>query len=297
MMPLDKWKENGQVSGERETRVPGLLLVFLAAVMWSFAGACVKYVSWSALSIGCIRGIFAAIAIGIVNRCFIFRPTKAICIGALGTFGTSLLFMLSTKITTAANAIVLQYTAPVFVIFLSFIVLKTRPSRRDLITVGVTFLGIALSFLDHIGHGALFGDFLALISGITFAMAFFANSLSGADAMKASYLGCLLNVLLLPFFLTDQAVWEFNITEWLVMAAMGIFQMGLSYIFFSLGMRTVKAVSGSIICTIEPILNPVWTFLVVGEQPGKYALIGGGIVVLAIAFYNLSSIRHSSRKS
>lgn len=274
-------------------KLNGSMLIFLAAVMWSFAGVGTKYVHWSALSVSCIRGLLAAITIGAFNRQWIFKPNRAVLLGAVCTFATSSLFMAANKITTAANAIVLQYTAPAFVIVISVIFLKVKFSKLDITTVVFIFLGISLFFIDHIGRGAFIGDLLAILSGISFAGVFFANRLPGANAMQASYLGCLMSILLLPFLITDPAVWAFNRVEWTAVILLGIFQLGMSYMVFSIGIRTTSALSASIICTIEPILNPIWVFLLIGERPNVLALIGAGVVIVTIVFYNIITVRRA----
>lgn len=275
-------------------KLNGSVLIFIAAVMWSFAGVGTKYVHWSALSVACVRGLLAAVTIGAFNRQWVFRPSRPVLLGAFCTFATSSLFMASNKITTAANAIVLQYTAPAFVIVISVIFLKAKFSKLDVMTVVFIFLGISLFFIDHIGHGAFIGDLLAILSGISFAGVFFANRLPGANAMQASYLGCLMSVFLLPFLIADPAVWAFHTVEWTAVVLMGIFQLGVSYMIFSIGIRTTSAFSASIICTIEPILNPIWVFLLIGERPNLLALAGACVVVATIAFYNIITIRKAS---
>ena len=109
--------------------------------------------------------------------------------------------------------------------------------------------------------------------------------------MRASYLGCLMSILLLPFLINDPAVWDFDKVEWTAVILMGIFQLGMSYMVFSIGIRTTSALSASIICTIEPILNPIWVFLLIGERPNALALVGACVVIVTIAFYNVITVR------
>ena len=269
------------------TNPKGPLLIFLAAVLWSFAGIASKFIPWGPLSIACVRGVIGAFVLGLANKRWFFRPSKAVWLGALATVSTSVLFMTANKLTTAANAIVLQYIAPVIVILLFAFFTKSRPSSRDVIMAGIALFGIALFFLDHLGSGALIGDLLAILSSFTFALVFFANRLPGANAMQASYLGCLLHALLFPVLFFDPYFGLGEPTVLLVIAAMGVLQTGLAYIAFSRGIRTTSAVSASIIAMIEPILNPLWVFFLLGEKPSALALAGAAVVLAAMTVYNV----------
>jgi len=268
----------------------GPVYVFFAAVLWSFAGISGKFIPYGALSIACLRGVIAAITIGIVGGKWFFKPTPAVLLGAFGTFATSVLFMIANKITMAANAIVLQYTAPAFVIILSAIFYRAKPNKLDAVTVLITLGGISLFFIEHIGHGAVLGDLLALLSGLTFAMVFFVNRLPGANPMQASYLGCLLHGLLIPFLFFDESLRRFDPMIALLILATGVIQLGMAYIFFSKGIKTTSAIPSSIIAMIEPILNPIWVFLAMGETPGPLSIVGASIVVVTVGGYNVISV-------
>ena len=271
----------------------GPLYIALAAVFWSLGGLGAKYIPWHPLSIACVRGTMAALTIILLRRSFKVNLTWPTAATSLCMFATTILFMFANKMTTAANAIVLQYTAPVYVLVASILLAKKRPRKMDIITVSLTFAGIALFFVDHLGHGAITGDILALLSGTTFAGVFFFNSLPGAHPQDASFLGCLLSSTLLPFLLTDTAAVQSGAFPWAVAIFMGIFQLGFAYFFFAKGVRETGAVTSSIICTAEPILNPIWVFLAVGERPGTLAIAGAVIVVLTICFYNVQNARQA----
>jgi drug/metabolite transporter (DMT)-like permease len=270
---------------------PGPVYILLAALFWSLGGVGVKYVPWQALPISCVRSIAAAATIAVMRRQWRIRWTKATVLAALCAFATVTLFMFSNKLTTAANAIVLQYTAPVYVILMTVFVSKKPLRKTDLAAVVVILGGISLFFIDHLGHGMLLGDCLALASGVAFAGVFFFNSLPGANPLDANYLGCVLSALLLPWLWIDPAVREGGAVPWIVAVSMGIFQLGLGYFFFSIGIRRTSGITSSIICTIEPILSPVWVFLVVGERPGVISIVGACIVIVTVCLYNIADAR------
>ena len=287
-----------KVSSEKQKPVRklyGPLYILAAAIIWSFSGVLSKYVGWSAVSIAFMRGVLSAIVIGLITRQWRFSLTPAVLISAFCIFSTSVLFMAANKMTSAANAIVLQYTVPVYILIYSAVFLKTKITKTDIITVFFTLSGILLFLIDHIGHGALVGDLLSLLSGITFAGVFLANRLPKANPQQASFLGCLLHVFLLPFFVTDPAVKKFNRVEWIAVALMGIF-LGLAYTAFSRGIRATSALSASLICTVEPILNPVWVFLILGEKPSTLAIIGACIVITTVTYYNVVSVQKKNEE-
>lgn len=264
----------------------GPMFILAAAVLWSLGGVGVKFVPWSPLSIACIRGGVAAIAIGCIRRQWRVKLNFPTVMAAACMTATTVLFMSANKMTTAANAIVLQNTAPIYVILLSIFLLKVRPRPVDVCTMVLSSAGIALFFLDHLGHGALWGDVIALVSGLTFAGVFFFNSLPGADPQASSFLGCGFSVVLLPFLFFDPALTSSGPLPWLVVIFLGVFQLGVPYFLFSKGIQETGAVTASILCMLEPILNPVWVFLAMGERPGPLSLVGAGVVILTICLYN-----------
>lgn len=266
----------------------GSFLIFVAAVMWSFGGLAAKVLTWNAFTIACIRGLIAFFVILLYRGKTRISFSKSTVLSAVSLTLTTTLFMLANKLTTSANAIVLQYSAPVFILIFSMVFEKTRPSSKDLIAVILTIFGISLFFIDRLQTGYWLGDFVGLLSGVSFAGVFLANRLPKANPMDASLLGNLFSVFLVPFLFFDRNFLTFNQTNWIVILLMGTFQLGIPYILFSLGIKKTKAVKSSIIATIEPILNPIWVFLVIGEIPGVLSLIGGMIVLITIALYNVN---------
>lgn len=265
----------------------GPLYIVIAAIFWSFGGLLGKLIPWSGLTIAALRGIFAAFTIAVYRRNFHFKINKPIVLAGISLTITTILFMLANKMTSAANAIVLQYTSPVFIILLTLIVDKQKPRKRDLFAIFGVLIGISIFFFDQFKSGNYFGDLIALASGLSFAAVFFANKLPNASPIDATYLGNLLSIFILPFIFFDQSfIQNQSPTIWLYIILMGVFQLGFGYIFFSLGIKQTAATTSSIIATLEPILNPIWVFLVLGEMPSTLALIGGIIVLITVSIYN-----------
>jgi len=263
----------------------GPLLIAATAVLWSFAGILIKLVPWDAMTIVGIRSLIA----GIVMAVYMRRPritfSPAVILGGLSLTATTILFVFANKLTTAANAIVLQYVAPIFVLILSAIFFKKRFRAFDFIAVVVVFLGIALFFFDKLQATAVLGNVLAVLAGVAFAGVFLINQMKGAKPEEALLLGHLINVVVaIPFIATHVT---FEPLPWLYITLLGVFQLGLAYVLFSMGIKLMPPVAASLICTIEPLLNPVWVLLLTGEKPGMFALIGGAIVLGTVVAYSV----------
>ncbi len=271
----------------------GSLLIFIAAVMWSFGGLAAKILTWNAFSIACIRGLIAFVVILIYRGRTRISFSKSTILSAISLTLTTTLFMLANKLTTSANAIVLQYSAPVFILLFSFVFQKYVPSRKDVIAVSLTLFGISLFFVDRLQTGYWLGDFIGVLSGVSFAGVFFANRLPNANPVDASLLGNLFSIFLLPFLFFDRNFLTFSTLNWTVILLMGTLQLGIPYILFSLGIKITSAVKSSVIATIEPILNPIWVFIAVGEVPGTLSLFGGAIVLITIAIYNITKTKEN----
>ena len=200
--------------------------------------------------------------------------------------------MFANKMTTAANAIVLQYTSPVYVILISYFLYKKRPTKLEVGTIFATLSGISLFFIESIGGGGLLGNLFALLSGLSYGCWFITSKLPDTEPMVANFFGCFLNILLIPFIFFD-ANFSFDPKMFAFAAFLGVFQLGLGGVFFSAGLRYSTAISATIIGMIEPILNPLWVFLAIGEFPGMLAVLGAVIVILSISIYNILSIRQA----
>ena len=242
----------------------GLLFVFIASVLFSIGGLCVKVIPWNSLSINSFRSIISVCILlvfaKVTHRKLKFTP--GVLAGAVAMCATTTLYAAANKLTTAANTILLQFTAPVFVILFLMLFFKEKPRRLDLITCVVVFGGIACFFMDSLGTWHMVGDILALLSGVGYAWVFMMNKIPGGDPLFATILG--------------QG-----------MGAVIGFQLGIAYIFFTTGIRYVSPVSASLVAGIEPILNPLLVAFVLGEMITPLSLLGGAIVFVSIMTYNV----------
>ena len=274
--------------------VSPLLLVLVAALLWSTGGLFIKWTSLSGLALSCLRAFFALITVAVVTRRDGFGLNKLTAAAAVLYALLVILFVLATKQTTAANAIFLQYTAPVYLLILEPIVYKEKFRGRDLITVVVCVGGMALFFVGQLRPQDVSGNLMALTSGLFFALYFLllrhprAREVNRASSVIYGNLLCVL--ICAPWGLA--ALSQVGAHDLFGVMYLGIVQLGLSYVLFTAGMaRGVRSLDAGIICYIEPVLNPVWVFLVLHERPSRWALIGGAIIITAVIIHMLLDAR------
>ena len=274
-----------QVSSGKERR--SVLFVFLASVCFSTGGLFIKLVPWSALAINGARNLIGAAVIGlyllITRRKIVFN--RRVLIGALSMIGVTTLFAVANKLTTAANTIVLQFTAPVFVILFMSLFYHQKPGRVDLVTCFLVLLGVVLFFVDGIQAGNLTGNIVAILSGVCYVGVFMMNTGKGTDAISSCFLGQLTaGLVMTPLCFRET---DFSLPVMAAVLALGIVQVGGAYILFSIGIRHTQAVTASLITGMEPIMNPLLVAVFYGEQVSALAVTGAVIVVCSILAYNV----------
>jgi drug/metabolite transporter (DMT)-like permease len=259
----------------------GILYVFTAALLWSSGGLFIKLISLNAMQLSFFRCLIAAITFALIfkKRTLIFN--KLSIINSVIYAIVLITFVIATKTTTAANAIFLQATAPIYVLIFEPLLNKTRYERINIVTVGVCIIGMILFFIGKLEPGHLEGNLIALISGITFAALFLGMKKNDQQYQQSSiFWGNILVALICIPFLSPLEGISFS-DAWMV-SFLGIFQIALAYAFFASGLKRIYAVEASIISMIEPVLNPVWVFIGYGETPSLTAIIGGLIILGAI---------------
>jgi drug/metabolite transporter (DMT)-like permease len=261
-------------------RRKAILFLILAAMLWSTAGVFVKALEWQPLSILAGRGLFTSIVFLLYMRRLPQKITRWTLLAAGGSIATQFLFVTSTKLTTAANSIFLQYTAPIYVVLLAYWLLREKPSRTDWIAMVTIFLGLILFFGDQLSPDGFYGNILAVLSGVTSAIMMVSFRAQKDATPEDSILIASLAIALFgfPSILKETQ----TVTNWLSIAYLGIFQIGLAFIFFTRGIKHIPALEANLIGTLEPILNPVWVFLLLGEKMGRSALLGGLVVLVGV---------------
>ena len=259
----------------------GRWLIFSAAFLWSLAGVFIKFLDVPPLTIVFYRSLFA----GLVFTPFLRRnglPINGpILVSALTYTAAISSFVAANKLTTAANAIVLQYTAPIFVFLFSGLVLKEKIAKLNGFALAVSMIGVGIISLDSVGQPDMAGVLLALLSGLLFA-AYMIN-LRRTSEINPVYLTWINNLVcaLLLLFVVKSQLW-LTATQLWILIVMGAVQLGMPYFLFSKGLHAVSLQEASLIALIEPVLNPLWVALVVGEIPSKATVAGGGMILLGL---------------
>jgi drug/metabolite transporter (DMT)-like permease len=265
-------------------RRAGLLSIVIAALLWSTGGIGIKAVEDPALKVTFYRSIFAAITLFVLFRRDVrikWSPAVAVAIVSYG--GCLTTFVVATKWTTAANAIFLQYAGVIWVLLLSPLVLREPMRRRDVIAIVVALGGMALFFVGKFEARGMAGNAMALVSSVFFAMMILAlRRETHASRAAVTWGNVVLSLALLPFVSHDLGLTTKSL---LALLFLGVFQIGLAYAFFVRGLKHVTATEASLTGMLEPVANPIWVLLFLGERPSAYALFGGAIVLAAIAWH------------
>jgi drug/metabolite transporter (DMT)-like permease len=262
------------------------------AFLWSIAGLFIKIIEWNPIAIAGMRSFIASIAILIYLRHprinFSFPQIAA----AVTNAATMLLFVSANKATTAANAILLQYLAPVLTVFIGAVLLKERTRAEHYAALPLIAAGMLVMFFDELGGGEFFGNVLAVMSAITFSFYFvFMRMQKDGSPLESILLSHWLTAgicIIISFFLPMPNI---TLKSLISVMVLGVIQVGLSAILFSIGIKRVSAVQANLIAVIEPVFNPVWVFLAIGEAPGVKTLIGGSVIIIAVTIASIISAR------
>ncbi len=283
---------------ENQTKFPPIAYVLLAVLLWSTGGLFIKWTTLDAFAVNAGRSLFAAITVAIFTYHKGLKLDKFTLLTSFLYAGTLSCFVYATKATTAANAIFLQYTAPIYILILAPFILKEKFRASDLITVVVCLGGMSLFFLETPGaenklaSNIFGGNIAALASGVFFGLYFVflrhPRSLENKNPALSVFYGNILVVLLMLPFLANNPPTQINTNDVFAILFLGIFQIGIAYILFTKGISEgVRSLDASIIGFIEPLLNPLWVFLFLGEKPSVWAIGGGAVIISAVVFHTL----------
>jgi drug/metabolite transporter, DME family len=265
----------------------GLIYIVIAALLWSTGGIGIKGIDDPPLKVTFYRSVFAAITLFIMFRrdAAKVRPTPAF-LTAIVSYGTCLTtFVFATKLTTAANAIFLQYAGVVWVLLLSPLVLREPMRRRDVIAIAVALSGMALFFVGKLETRGMAGNALALTSSVFFAMLILSlRREHDASRAAVTWGNVFVALALLPFVAHDLAL---TMKSLVALVFLGVFQIGLAYAAFVKGLKYVRATEASLTGMLEPVANPIWVLLFLGERPSPFAIAGAVVVLAAIAWHTL----------
>lgn len=267
-------------------RRTGILYIVIAALLWSTGGIGIKAVADSALKVTFYRSVFAAVTLFLLMRNHVRVRVTPAFLAAIVCYGACLTsFVIATKWTTAANAIFLQYAGVVWVLLLSPVILREPMQRRDVIAIIVALSGMALFFIGKFEARGMAGNAMALVSSVFFAGLILALRREHDTARAAVTWGNVFIALAaLPFVWNDLSLTPKSFGAF---AFLGVFQIGLAYAAFVKGLQYVTATQASLTGMLEPVANPIWVLLFVGERPSLFAIAGGAVVLTAIAWHTM----------
>lgn len=274
----------------------GALALAATAFFWSLAGLLIKLIDWNPFAIACGRSLVAAVFLLLWMR----KPKLTFSgpqVGAaIASAATMLLFIYANKATTAANAILLQYGSPIYTAILGAIFLKEKPKIEHWLAFAAVAGGMALFFMGNLGGGSIRGNIAAILAGVTFSAYFvFMRMQKDGSPLESNLLAHLLTATIgfvIALFMPFPKPTAVSIGA---IVALGVFQIGMAAVLLSWGIKRVSAIQGSIIAGLEPVFNPLWVFLALGEKPSPNSLAGGSIILLAVVLSSVVTARRAMR--
>ena len=255
------------------------ILLITAALMWSLGGIFIKLVDLNPMGIAGIRSLGAAVVLLI----YIKKPrlywNRYFLTGVLAYTAMVVLYVLSIRLTTAANAIFLEFTAPIYVVAFSYFLLNEKIDRFDILTMVIIFLGMGLFFMDELTFYGFWGNIMALVAGVCLALVTVLIRKEKESAFEIVFYGNVLTAIICFTFIIE-GLSKSTQLDWLIIFGLGIFQLGIPYILYTTALKYVSALDAILVCMLEPILNPIWVYIFIGEAMGEWAFIGGALVII-----------------
>lgn len=277
-----------------------MLLMVITALLWSTAGIFIKFIDWNPVIISGIRGLLSAAVLftHMKIRGLHIKVGRNSLMAGIGLCVSATFFTVANKLTTAANAIVLQFTNPIFILLIFAIFFGRRLRKADVVTVAIIMGGITLFFMDQLTPGKLVGNLFGIAAGIMLAVMYiFTGESQEDDDMRTTgilfaHLFCF--IVCIPFIIACPPQ-HITTVEILSILELGIVQLGISYVLYTIASKNASALACSLIGALEPLCNPIWVFIFDGEAPGKFALIGGAVIIVTISIWCVYDSRNADR--
>ena len=269
------------------------LFLFFSALMWSTSGIFTKSLEWNGLCLATLRGVIACAASAMLLRGTKIHFNRRKVLAAFCYFVQGTLFMCANKYTTAANATVLQNTSPLWIILFNAFISRKRPTKLELITCACLFLGVAMAFVGNMGGGGWLGNIFALTSAVFYAGVFFLSKAENANPLESLFLGNGMYIFLLPFCVTNQVVLSTTLPQWGFLIAFAALSGVGAWLCFTVGIKHTGALQANFITMTEPVMAPIWTFLILGETLPPLSLIGCTFVIATLLVYHIRSAKHA----
>jgi len=265
-------------------RTAAILMTVLAAVLWSTGGVFIKLLPQDPMVILFYRSLYTSILFILYFGYKNLRFNRLSMVSSLLYAPLLITFVTATKLTTAANAIFLQYTAPAIVLLIEPWLVRTKLLKINIVTVLICFLGMLLFFMDQMSTpDNWLGIWLALASGFILAGLLVTQKMNKSEYHSGAIMTGNLLVCLIALPWAIEAPVPMGIDQ-VYLLILGFGQLGLGYILFLFGQKHLPAIESALIAMLEPILNPVWVLIGHGEHPGNWAIAGGAVIVAALIF-------------
>ena len=254
-------------------------ILIIAALMWSLGGLFIKLVDLNPMAITGIRSLGAAVVLLI----YIKKPklywNRYFFSGVLAYSMMVILYVISMRLTTAANAIFLEFTAPIYVVAFGYFLLNERINRFDIFAMVIIFFGMGLFFMDELSLYGFWGNILALLAGVCLALVTVLIRKEKESAFEIVFFGNVLTTIIcFPFII--QGFSSTTQVDWFIIFGLGIFQLGIPYLLYTTALKYVSALDAILVGMLEPVFNPIWVYLFVGEAMGEWAFIGAALVII-----------------
>lgn len=284
----------GADSDHSSAGIPPILFVVAAALLWSTGGLFIKATALSAFELSFGRSLLAALTVAYFTRREGFRLNAVTVVGAALYAALLLLFVMATKNTTAANAIFLQYTAPVYILIFEPLLFQEKFRAGDFVVVLCCVAGITLFFVGHLKPEEMNGNLMALGSGVCFAffMLLIRHPRAGRVNRASSiiYGNLLLSLATAPAFAAAVVENRISAQDVAIIFFLGVFQIGIAYTLFTHGIkRGVRSLDAGLVGYIEPLSNPIWVYIFLGERPSRWAILGGAIIITAVVLHMINN--------
>ena len=268
-----------------------MLFMVICSFLWSIGGIFIKLIDWNPVAIAGARSFFSALTVFAYMKLTKqkIKFSKNVFLSMLFLSCLFISFVVANKLTTSANAIVLQYSSPVFILIFSYFIFREKITKHDLLSVILVMGGIVIFFVDSIGKGRMAGNIIAILSGVFMASLFICvGKTQNEEKMSGIFMGHLLTAVVgIPFLAKGDSVVDLQSVVYIII--LGVVQLGIPYILMALASKNCPPLSSCLISTIEPLLNPVWVALFYGEVPGIWAVIGGIVIIFAVTYQCIMS--------
>lgn len=288
-----------------------MLIMVVTAIMWSIGGIFIKLISWNPFLIAGVRSVISGsiMAVYMAKSHVSFKLNRFSFLAGIGLGFSATLFTIANKLTTAANAIVLQYTAPIFILILLAVFFHQKMVKREVVVVLITMIGMVLFFFDQLSPGNILGNIFGILAGIFLALMFVMVGKGGDDdgtrmsgiliAHSITFLIGVPTGLIATFMAAGSGVLEGAAAtsplglEILYVVILGVFQLGIPYVLYGIASKDCPPLACSLIGMLEPLLNPVWVAIFIGEVPGMFALVGAVIIIGTVTWWCIQESKAS----